>query len=160
MDITQFSRSFDVRRLDGKDVELIYDMSRENHIFYKYHPPFVTRESILEDMAALPPGKDYKDKIYCGFFEKNTLISMMDLILDYPEKGIGFIGLFMMNASYQGKGIGSMIINELLSYMRKLGYSKIRIGVDKGNPQSFAFWRKNGFVTYKEDNYFHMELAL
>lgn len=97
MEIKSLSKRFYVRKLDRNDVEMIYDMSCENNIFYRYHPPFVTKESILEDMEALPPGKSYDDKFYVGFFENENLIAIMDLILDYPEKEIAFIGLFMTN---------------------------------------------------------------
>jgi RimJ/RimL family protein N-acetyltransferase len=160
MDIDLLSNTFDVRRLGEEDIDLIYDLSCRNEIFYQYHPPFVTRESIREDMSALPPDKEYKDKYYVGYFENKTLISVMDLILDYPEKKIAFVGLFMMNLEYQGKGIGSKIIAECCKYLKTLGFEKIRLGVDKGNPQSNAFWKKNGFITISEGEYILMELGL
>ena len=40
------------------------------------------------------------------------------------------------------------------------GYRKARIGVDKGNPQSNSFWKKNGFYMISEKEYHVMELAL
>ena len=82
VEINELSKTFRVRKLDKDDVELIYDLSRKNHIFYQYHPPFVTRESILDDMVALPPEKNYDDKFYVGFFENQSLVAIMDLILD------------------------------------------------------------------------------
>ena len=92
VEINELSKTFRVRKLDKDDVELIYDLSRKNHIFYQYHPPFVTRESILDDMVALPPEKNYDDKFYVGFFENQSLVAIMDLILDYPIKAISFAG--------------------------------------------------------------------
>lgn len=160
MEIKSLSKRFYVRKLDRNDVEMIYDMSCENNIFYQYHPPFVTKESILEDMEALPPGKSYDDKFYVGFFENENLVAIMDLILDYPEKEIAFIGLFMTNIQYQNKGIGSKIISEIVTYLKSLGYKKIRLGVDKGNPQSYSFWSKNNFNTISEDTYILMELVI
>lgn len=154
------STIFDVRRLNTEDIELIYDLSCKNEIFYQYHPPLVTRESIQEDMRALPPGKDYQDKYYIGFFENETLAAVMDLILAYPAKDIAFIGLFMMDIEYQNKGLGSKIISECAKCLKALGFHKIRLGVDKGNPQSNAFWKKNGFVVTDEGEYIIMELAL
>ena len=50
VEINSLSKTFCVRKLDRNDVELIYDMSCPNSIFYQYHPPFVTKESIVEDM--------------------------------------------------------------------------------------------------------------
>ena len=42
MDIRLLSRKYAVRKLNINDVDIIYDMSCKNEIFYKYHPPFVT----------------------------------------------------------------------------------------------------------------------
>lgn len=160
MKIKDLSKTFYVRKLDKDDIELIYDLSYKNHIYYQYHPPFVTRESILDDMKALPPGKSYDDKYYIGFFENDSLVAIMDLILDYPTKGIAFIGLFMTNIQYQHKGIGSNIISEITMSLKSLGYRKIRLGVDKGNPQSYSFWSKNNFNVVSEDKYILMELDI
>lgn len=160
MKIKDLSKTFYVRKLDKDDIELIYDLSCKNHIYYQYHPPFVTRESILDDMKALPPGKSYDDKYYIGFFENDSLVAIMDLILDYPTKGIAFIGLFMTNIQYQHKGIGSNIISEITMSLKSLGYRKIRLGVDKGNPQSYSFWSKNNFNVVSEDKYILMELDI
>lgn len=160
MEINCLSKKFYVRKLDRNDVEMIYEMSCENHIFYQYHPPFVTKESILRDMEALPPEKNYDDKFYVGFFEKESLVAIMDLILDFPAEKIAFIGLFMTNIQYQNKGIGSEIISEIVTQLKLLGYKKIRLGVDKGNMQSYSFWSKNNFKTIGEDEYILMELVI
>lgn len=154
------SQKFYVRKLEKNDVDIIYNLSCGNHIFYQYHPPFVTKKSILEDMEALPPEKSYDDKFYVGFFEKETLIAIMDLILDYPEKELAFIGLFMTNIEHQNKGIGSELISEIVMCLKSLDFKKIRLAVDKGNPQSYAFWSKNKFHVIKEDVYILMERIL
>ena len=44
--------------------------------------------------------------------------------------------------------------------LKSLGYKKIRIGVDKGNPQSYRFWTKNNFNVIKENEYILMEKEL
>ena len=160
MDIRSLSEKYEVRTLDIKDVDTIYDMSRKNEIFYQYHPPFVTKESIAEDMKALPPNKSYSDKYYIGFFEGASLVANMDLILGYPTDEVAFIGLFMTNVDYQNKGVGSNIIGDVCDHLKRSGYQKVRIGVDKGNPQSNSFWQKNGFYIISEKEYNVMELTL
>lgn len=154
------SNSYDVRRLRAEDLEQIYALSCGNEIFYQYHPPFVTRESILEDMEALPPEKGWEDKFYVGFFDSERLVAVMDLIRDFPKEGVAFVGLFMMEKKYQGRGVGSKIIGDCMDYLRELGFKTVQLGVDKGNPQSFAFWSKNGFVTIEEKIYIRMEREL
>ena len=84
----------------------------------------------------------------------------MDLILDYPAKEIAFIGLFMTDIQYQRKGVGSKIIHEAAMQLKLSGYKKIRLGVDKGNPQSYAFWTKNHFQAIGDDRYILMEREL
>lgn len=69
----------------------------------------------------------------------------MDLILAYPADDVAFIGLLMMNLKYQNRGIGSKSIAESAASLKAMRFRKIRLGVDKGNPQSNAFWKKNGF---------------
>ncbi|MEY8516649.1 GNAT family protein [Lachnospiraceae bacterium 29-84] len=166
MDVTKLSDHYSVRKLSPADAGDIYRLCSKNKIFYQFHPPFATKESILEDMEALPPHKDYKDKYYVGFFKGHSLLAVLDLILDYPKEKTAYIGFFMMEAAFQGTGIGSGIIHECASYLQELGYQDIRLAIDKGNPQSEAFWTKNGFHKTGEEfpnetsSYLPMEKAL
>ena len=139
MEILKLSTKYKVRRLDKQDVDIIYDVS---------YP------------KALPPGKGEEDKLYLGFFEKETLVAVMDLILKFPEEETAYIGLFMIDIKYQNKGIGSHIIGEVTEQLKLCGYLKVRLGVDKGNPQSFAFWTKNQFKVVAEKEYIIMEKKL
>lgn len=157
IEIEEMSTEFEVRILEKSDIDIVYNLSIKNSIYYQYHPPMITKESILADMDALPPGKTMNDKYYFGFFERDKLIAVMDLIIDYPKKNTAFIGLFMMDVNYQNKGIGSKVIGDVLSYLKSENYENIRLGVDKGNPQSYSFWNKNGFVTVGESQYIIME---
>lgn len=144
-DVQALSGKYGVRRLTEADVERIYEVSAGNPMFYQYCPPFVTRESILEDMKALPPGKTYEDKYYIGYFDREKLVAVMDLILGYPNAETAFMGLFMMEKGSQGKGIGSAVVEECFGFLASMGYRFVRLGFAKGNPQSEAFWVKNGF---------------
>lgn len=62
MDIRRLSNQYCVRDLLTDDAPIIYKALKNNSIFYQYHPPAVTIESILNDMKALPFNKEYKDK--------------------------------------------------------------------------------------------------
>lgn len=143
MDIGLLSKKYEVRALSLNDVDIVYDMSCKNEIYYKYHPPFVTKESIAGDIKALPPDKSYDDKYYVGFFDGDSLVANMDLILCYPTDEIVFIGLFMTNIRYQNRGVGSDILRDVCNCLKLSGFKKVRIGVDKENSQSNSFWKKN-----------------
>ena len=152
MKICKLSQKYQVKQLTSEDVDAIFALCRTNPMFYQYHPPFVTKESIRGNHSpALPPKKDRKDKYYIGFYKENQLIAVMDLILDYPQQGIAFIGFFMVDQAYQKHGIGSEIIQGCIQYLNTCSYQKIRLAIDQGNSQSEAFWTKNHFVKTGEE---------
>ena len=146
MDIQKLSSSYAVKVLTAQDVDTIYELTADNPLFYHYCPPFVTKESILQDMQALPPRKTYEDKYYLGFWEQEKLVAVLDLITHFPNEKTAFFGFFMMNSAVQQQGIGSRIVSECAAALKTLGFSYIRLGFAKGNPQSEHFWRKNGFA--------------
>ena len=145
MDIQHLSSQYSVRALLPTDAEMVYEVLKNNTIFYEYHPPMVTVESILEDMETLPPNKGYEDKHYIGFFRNDILVAVMDLIDRYPQQGTALLGFFAMNSNLQGQGVGTAIISDSVTYLAQVGFQKVRLGIDKGNPQSKVFWLKNDF---------------
>ena len=157
MDISLLSDRYLVLRMAKDDITEIYALCRNNTLYYHYCPPFVTQGSIESDMRALPPNKGYSDKYYLGFYEGDKLIAVMDLILSYPDNDMAFIGFFMTDTSVQNAGIGSGIIDTLCSCLKNLGFSGVRLGWVKGNPQAEHFWKKNLFIetgdTYDTDDY-------
>ena len=154
------------RPLTEADVDVILALCAENEQFYRYHPPIATKESILEDLTALPPGKNAADKHYLGFFDGEGLTAVLDLIERYPQEDGSYIGFFMTRKAVQGRGVGSALIGEILNELREEGFRRVRLAVDRGNPQSKAFWEKNGFALTGEEfpngdsAYLPMERAL
>lgn len=146
MKIAEFSSIYQVFEIQDKDIPKVFALCAENPTYYEFMKPFVTHDSIKKDMQALPPGKGYEDKFYVGFSQNHVLAAVMDLIAKYPNGRTAFIGFFMMNKEMQGKGIGSAIIKELLTYLKKAGFTYVRLGYIKGNEESKNFWYKNGFI--------------
>ena len=143
--IQSLSAKYDVRKLDETDVNAVLELMKGNPLFFRYCSPMATGQSVLEDMKALPPRTTYEDKFYVGYFLDGNLVAVMDLILNYPNQDTAFIGFFMMCKDFQGNGTGTEIIKECETLLREDGYLHIRLGFAKGNPQSEAFWLKNGF---------------
>lgn len=150
IDIAGLSSQYEVRALGEADAEEILRLCRANTLFYDYCEAQPTREQVLTDLRVTPPGKDPSDKYYLGFYRGGTLMAVLDLIDGYPEPEIAYLGFFMMNAAFQGRGLGSAIITELAAALKDLGKTAIRLGIDKGNPQSTHFWKKNGFAILRE----------
>ena len=145
MEIQKLSKKYMVRKLNDTDIDKIYEVMQGNPQYFQYCPPMATAQSIADDMNALPPQTTYDDKYYIGYFEGEKLVAVMDLILNFPNKETAFIGFFMMNKKFQGRGFGTTIVKECFCTLKEEGYSHVQLGFAKGNPQSEAFWMKNGF---------------
>ena len=107
-------------------------------------------EDIYYDLEITPPGIRKKDKYYVGYFVGEELVAVMDLIDGFPNAETAYIGFFMLDINYQGKGLGTKIITELFAYLKEVGFHYVRLGYEKDNPQSSHFWKKQGFSSVKE----------
>lgn len=144
--IDKISSEYKVFRLKERDVDDIYNLCLGNPSYYKYCPPTVTKQLILDDMVALPPKKSMNDKYYVGFYDGEKLVAVMDLVFGYPNNQTAFIGFFMVDCKYQNKGVGCKIIKDLKTFLKNMGYKYIRLAYVKDNPQSKYFWQKCGFL--------------
>ncbi|MCR4632943.1 MAG: GNAT family N-acetyltransferase [Erysipelotrichaceae bacterium] len=150
INIAKLSKTYVVRKMEDADAESILHLCLGNAQFYRYCAAKPTMEQVLNDLHITPPEIPMSDKYYVGFYEDKTLAAVMDLIDGYPDADIAFIGFFMMDHRYQGKQIGSAIIDEVSDYLRSIGKRAVRLGIDEGNPQSTHFWKKNGFAVIAE----------
>ena len=142
--IEQLSRHYSCRILAEKDIPSILSLYESNPLYFQYCPPKPNLASIKEDMLRLPEGKAKADKFYVGFWNNSKLVAVMDFVYAYPDEETIFIGLFMVDQAYQGKGIGGQIVTEALAYFAN-NFRKARLAYVKGNPQSQHFWEKQGF---------------
>lgn len=150
IEITKLSSRYKVRALGTSDVEEILGVCRENTLFYQFGGASPDKEQILSDMELTPPDTDISDKYFLGFYDKDILTAVMDIVDGYPEKDIAYIGFFMMKKDYQGRQLGTAIINEITEYLKSTGKRAVRLAIDRDNPQSNHFWKKNGFVVIGE----------
>ena len=150
IDMAALSAHYDIRRLGDADAESILELCAGNTQFYRYCEARPTRDQVLRDLHITPPGVGQADKYYLGFFGQGALLAVMDLIDGYPEPDMAFIGFFMVKKELQGRDVGSAIIRETAAYLKTAGKTAIRLAIDKENPQSTHFWKKNGFVVIRE----------
>ena len=150
IDVSKIDRRYDIRRLDDSDADRILELCEGNTQFYQYCEARPTKEQVLRDLHITPPGVEASDKYYIGFFQKGVLIAVMDLIDGYPEPDFAFVGFFMLRKELQGRQLGSAIIRETAAYLKTVRKTAIQLGIDKENPQSTHFWKKNGFRVIRE----------
>lgn len=152
LNIKDLSGKYLVRRLSVEEAADIYKLCIGNPTYYRYIKSEPTMENISEVFIELPPGITAEDKYFVGFYEEERLIAIMDLITRYPDKETALIGWFMMEKEFQGKGLASGIISEVLASLREYGFRKVRLGYIKGNEESRSFWTRNGFTATGEES--------
>ena len=150
LDISKLSGRYSVRFMRDADADDILAFCRQNTQFYQYCGRETSRELILRDLHITPPGTDLSSKYYVGFYDGAVLAAVMDLIEGYPDGERCYIGFFMMNKQLQGRQIGSGIIRDVCRYLKEAGYAAVLLAMDKDNPQSTHFWKKNGFRVLRE----------
>lgn len=144
MKISRFSNHYQVRKLADADLEQVLALYQTNPLYFEHFPPLPSMESLANDLVECPPGKELSDKYFLGFWDKERLVAILDLIDGYPTAEIAYIGLFMVDSRLAGQGLGSKIIAELLSQLAT-HFKKVRLGYVESNPQSSHFWSKVGF---------------
>jgi len=100
-----------------------------------------------EFLKALPPNKTYEDKINLGLFNmKDDLVGFVDLIRNYPQNGIWYIGLLLIDPKERRNGLGKFIFGEIIRLVKNDNGEKIKIGVFIENDRALKFWESIGFV--------------
>ena len=155
LDPAGLAASYAVRRLTEAELPELLALCEGNPLFYQHCPPAPSAESLLEDLAALPPRRTLNDKYFLGFFEREEsgsaaepgrLAAVLDLIPGFPKPEIAFWGFFMRRADLQGQGRGTALVSELCGALAAKGWRAVRLGWMRSNPQAAHFWRKNGFA--------------
>lgn len=130
----------------GENAEDIQQLMAENEAYFrliKEERP--TLESVKESYTVLSPNTGREQKTFAVFYKKGKCTAILDFIQDYPQKPVGLIGLFMLAADCQGKGIGKKLFRHIREASRKSGFKKLRLGCYAVNGPGCRFWEKQGF---------------
>lgn len=70
----------------------------------------------------------------------------------YPEKEIAYLWFIGVNKQQQGKGLGTLLLKEIIEYTELL---KRPIYLETSMPQNLPFYKNLGFEIYSELNFGH-----
>lgn len=150
LDVARFSARFRVRRMEPGDAEKMLALCNTNPQYFEHCGTPATREGILRDLTLCPPGKDAADKYYVGYYDGARLAALLDLVAGYPDPDTAYIGLFMVDGTRAGRGLGTSLMEELFAALKAVGFGAVRLGYEKDNPQASRFWQKNGLIAQRE----------
>lgn len=131
---------------DSGEILTVYQSNTAYYRILQNHP--ATAENCREDLEGLPAGLPEKNKCFAGLYQKNRLVSVLDLLNGYPQPDTLYIGLFMLDAAYQGCHTGTEQIKALLQAAEKAGFLRVELGCLEKNESGLTFWRKLGFQAH------------
>ena len=134
------------KKLTINHLDSIYALCRSNLNYYHDCPPMVSKQSIIDDMNALPPNKQISDKYYMGIYMNHQLVAILDYIYEYPNNKTNWIGFFMVDHAFKRKHIGKQIIEHII----KQSNHHLQLGVYENNLEAIKFWEALGFKRIKQ----------
>jgi ribosomal protein S18 acetylase RimI-like enzyme len=97
-----------------------------------------------------PPGHNLDTMLKLGVWgEPNTLRCLIDVVLDYPEPGIWYIGLLLVHPEHRRTGLGRLVVEGLAQHAAGQGAQRLRLGVVEANTAALAFWTALGFAEHR-----------
>ncbi|MBR5252214.1 MAG: GNAT family N-acetyltransferase [Oscillospiraceae bacterium] len=152
LDIGALSTKHDVRRITTADISDVYSLCKSNQKYYQHINGVPTVESLTQIISRLPEGAAQQDKYFVGFYDKEQLVSVLELITGYPQHNDAFIGWFMVDGHFQRQGIGSQIFADVRAAVAAQGFDLISLYCEKQNTDALAFWQAQGFGIVSQDD--------
>jgi GNAT superfamily N-acetyltransferase len=101
---------------------------------------------VEEVFKALPDKFIKENKHVLGIFLDDDLVGLIDCLFGYPSPDKAHIGLFLLEESSQGKGLGKCSFGECEKYVGNFSEIKIvRLAVVRKNEVVLPFWEKMVF---------------
>ena len=137
-----FLLPYTVKRLTSADVGEILALQAkhlEYHQHYQTSPP-----------KALP-----EQKFYLGFYVKDELVVLVDLVLDHPKANCAWLGLVMTEKTKLRQHYATKVLTALKAALKREGYKELLTSsaLSDVNAQGFlnALGFEQGMVTWVYD---------
>jgi GNAT superfamily N-acetyltransferase len=141
-------------RLEGCDLALISGDAVEElqvllerceafEILVTGHPP---DPHAAEDLLVeVPPDHPLRDKLVIGVWTDQGLIAAIDLLRDFPDQRIWYLGLLLVAPEARSQGLGGRTVEAIAAWVTGEGGRSIRLAVQAQNPDALRFWARMGF---------------
>lgn len=148
--------------IDNPDIEIVPATGKEDLLQIRKLAESIwpaTFDSILSKpqigymLQMMYDPKMIADEISKGisyFFVKDAGIPVGYLSFGPYEKNCMKLHKCYLSAPYQGKGIGSMMLNFAIEQARKSGADALRLNVNKQNDRAIKAYLRNGFETVEK----------
>ena len=101
--------------------------------------------------VAGPPTKSLDDKRIIGVFDSaDTLVGMLDSLVDFPADGEWTMGLLLIDPDHRGVGLGKVFLAEYESWAAQCGARKFHTAVVSHHNPGIRFLERSGYGRQRE----------
>lgn len=129
------------------------------HSFHQQIMDFVLRERISYDLDVFTgiDIKEYVKKIVnhseiCCLFDRGSMTGFVAFYCNDMDAKKSFISLVMVRSDMRGRGLGTLLVNQVLSITRQRGFLSCSLEVMPANKLAVDLYRKLGFSVISELN--------
>jgi GNAT superfamily N-acetyltransferase len=135
-----------MERLGEKDRVALQSLVDSAGDYYRlvYGAPADAGEAALL-LGELPPGKTLADKFMFGFFRGLDLYGVIDVVRGYRDADEWYLGLLLLRPWARSGGRGTMILEEVVGWLRAEGCKRVRLAVAEQNVRALRFWERHDF---------------
>lgn len=133
--------------VSGSAVEELQDLlerCEDFEVLVTGHPP--DPHAAKDLLTEVPPDHPLRDKFVIGVWTEQGLAAAIDLLRDFPQPHVWYLGLLLVAPEARGSGLGERILEALKTWVRGHGGRAIRLMVQDQNPDALRFWLRHGFV--------------
>lgn len=77
--------------------------------------------------------------------ENDTCLGYVAYYCNNQETKTAYISIIVIKKEYQGKGVGSLLYNSVISVLKQKGFTTLKLEVAKQNTTALSFYSKKGF---------------
>lgn len=93
----------------------------------------------------VPTGKSATDQTIFGWRDDSGLYAVAAMLRDYPEDGVWYLGLLLLDPRRRGQGVGRALHEALVRHVIGKGAREFRLAVIEANVGAERFWRSLGY---------------
>lgn len=142
---------FTAELLSVADLELVIQLNDTCSNFFLFQNGLPPGEDVAREvLEQVPPQSTGVTKLPIGIFHSERLVGVLDVLRGYRTGLDWYIGFMLLAPSLRGRGFGTEIHNEFVSYARSAGARRLLLAVLEGNESARKFWLRLGYRKVKD----------
>lgn len=127
-----------------EELQILLERCEDFEILVTGHPPGpYAAQALLTDA---PPDHPLRDKFIIGAWTDQGLTAAVELLRDFPERHVWYLGLLLVAPEDRGQGLGERLLAALKTWIAGQDGRAVRLIVQEQNPAALRFWLAHGFV--------------